>query len=166
MDIVKRLRAWQGGKWPKDHSIDDDMREAADEIERLRHDVSRGMKNHNADLNAVTEVAAPEWDRVERRKDNWTLITAKERKRIGRRFKGYKGQEFIFFGIVDGYDDYYYGMGSWEKGKEGIHLLSCVGSIEMMGFTEIPSKSLEDEERDRYEAAMKRREFAAGGEQK
>lgn len=36
MDIVKRLRAWQGGKWPRDDSIDDCMDEAADTIERLR----------------------------------------------------------------------------------------------------------------------------------
>lgn len=94
------------------------------------------------------------WDRVERRKDNWTLITNEERKRIGRVFKDEQGREFYFFGIVDGYDDYYYGMTSEEH---GLQLLSCVGSIEGYGYTEMPSKSLEDEERDRYETRVAER---------
>lgn len=100
-------------------------------------------------------VQAPVWDKTERRKDNWTLITAENRHRIGQRFKDHRGHEYSFFGIVDGYDDYYYGMYSKEH---GMMLLSCVGSIEDPGhgWIEIPSKSLEDEERERYEAAVKR----------
>lgn len=42
-DIVKRLRQWTPGVWP-DRSLDDDIRDAADEIERLRRaDVSRSI---------------------------------------------------------------------------------------------------------------------------
>ena len=35
-DIVLRLRDWLGGKWAIDRCMDDDMAEAAVEIERLR----------------------------------------------------------------------------------------------------------------------------------
>ena len=103
--------------------------------------------------------APQEWNKVERRKDKWTLITAEESKRIGRRFKDQNGREFGFFGIVDGYDDYYYGMYSKEH---GMALLSCVGGIDAPGhgWTEVQSKSLEDEERERYEARMLKRATA------
>lgn len=100
----------------------------------------------------------------ERRKDNWTLITAEERHRIGRKFKDTRGHEYAFFGLVDGYEDYYYGMYSAEH---GLRLLSCVGSIEGFGWAEVESKSLLDEERERYELATRRRDAArpdsAGG---
>ena len=84
----------------------------------------------------------------DRRKDNWTLITTEERKRIGRKFKDRHGRHYYFFGIVDGYDDYYYGMNSR---KYGMVLLSCVGSIEGCGFKEIPSQSIEDDMRQLYD---------------
>lgn len=48
-------------------------------------------------------------------------------------------------------------MGDWSKDRDAIHLLSCVGSIEMMGYTEVPSKSLMDQERERHEAILARR---------
>lgn len=35
-DIEKRLRAWIGGKWPRNQSMDDDIIDAATEICRLR----------------------------------------------------------------------------------------------------------------------------------
>jgi hypothetical protein len=36
MDIVKRLGQWVEGKWPTDRSLDDDLRDAIEEIERTR----------------------------------------------------------------------------------------------------------------------------------
>ena len=36
VDIEERLKAWVGGRWPRDQSLDDDIRDAAVEIYRLR----------------------------------------------------------------------------------------------------------------------------------
>ena len=43
------------------------------------------------------------------------------------------GRKYIFYGVVHGSDDYYYGMVDCENGK--CRLLSCVGSIEQHGFS-------------------------------
>lgn len=76
---------------------------------------------------ARPEVVAPQWDKVERRKDNWTLITAEYGPKIGYRYKGWNGEELHFFGIVHGGDDYYYGL----MDKDGkTTLASCVGALE------------------------------------
>lgn len=67
-----------------------------------------------------------EWDCVERRKDNWTLIVKEYAPLIGRRYKDHRG-EYTFFGIVHGGDDYYYGL----IDKKGKTILStCVGALE------------------------------------
>lgn len=57
---------------------------------------------------------------------NWRQIIREERERIGKIFVDEKGNEWRFFGVVHGDDDYYYGMS--RKGE--LRLLSCVGSIE------------------------------------
>jgi len=42
-------------------------------------------------------------------------------------------KDYVFFGIVHGKDDYYYGMCELGNGKTV--LLSCVGSMEHHGYT-------------------------------
>lgn len=63
---------------------------------------------------------------------NWRSIVGKARADIGKRFHG-DGQEWTFFGIVYGSDDYYYGM--W-NGMQ-LSLLSCVGTLEAHGYVAI-----------------------------
>lgn len=65
-------------------------------------------------------------------KGNWRLIMSEVEHLIGRQYRDKSGQEFYFYGLVHGDDDYYYGMCS-ETSKH--RLLSCVGSIEGHGFT-------------------------------
>lgn len=68
---------------------------------------------------------------------NWRTIISECQELIGRKFL-LGDDEYVFFGVVHGADDYYYGMYS---GKSGIQLLSCVGSIEGHGYAlEAPDK--------------------------
>ena len=67
-------------------------------------------------------------------KGNWRLIIKKYEQLINRKYiEDRTGNEFIFFGLVHGGDDYYYGM--WPIGSYKPQLLSCVGNIEAFGFT-------------------------------
>ena len=66
-------------------------------------------------------------------KGNWRLLVGEERERFGKKFRDEKGGEWTFYGLVHADDDYYYGM--YRKGEA--QLLSCVGSIEGYGFTQI-----------------------------
>lgn len=77
-----------------------------------------------------------EWDRVERRKDNWTLIVKEYRPKIGFRYKDNKGTEYLFFGLVLADDDYYYGLMD-NEGK--VRLSTCVGALEH-AYTELPGQ--------------------------
>ena len=63
---------------------------------------------------------------------NWRTIIAECEHLIGKSFKDKDGNNYHFFGVVHGEDDYYYGMSS--KYTKSIHLLSCVGSLETSGF--------------------------------
>jgi hypothetical protein len=67
---------------------------------------------------------------------NWRSIIDEYSGAIGKRFTDIngKGEEYRFFGIVYGDDDYYYGM---SDGDCRVLLVSCAGSLEMMGFEEI-----------------------------
>lgn len=76
------------------------------------------------------------WDRVERRKDNWTSIVKKYEPKIGFKYKDNKGTEYIFFGLVHADDDYYYGLLSTE-GR--LVLSSCVGGLEF-AYEEVPGQ--------------------------
>ena len=62
-------------------------------------------------------------------KGNWRLLVKETEHLIGKRFRDDRGEEYTFFGLVHGDDDYYYGM----KGKE-LRLLSCVVNLETFGF--------------------------------
>jgi hypothetical protein len=63
---------------------------------------------------------------------NWRLIVGECRTLLDRKYRETRtGDEFLFFGVVHGSDDYYYGM--WNRDR-GMVLLSCVGSIEAQGF--------------------------------
>lgn len=72
---------------------------------------------------------------------NWRTIVKEYEPKIGKKYKTYwgpdgKGEyEYLFFGLVHGGDDYYYGMVSTKDGK--VRLLSCVGSIEGFDFEEV-----------------------------
>ena len=63
-------------------------------------------------------------------KGNWRLIVAECEHLLDRRFVDDRGDEYVFYGIVHGSDDYYYGM----TGPCRNRLLSCVGSLETHGF--------------------------------
>lgn len=73
-------------------------------------------------------------------KGNWRAIVHEVQHLIGQPFLDHKGNEFTFFGPVHGKDDYYYGMYSTQH---GLHLLSCVGSIEGHGFRLAPGAPIE-----------------------
>ncbi|KKL95555.1 hypothetical protein LCGC14_1853420 [marine sediment metagenome] len=65
-------------------------------------------------------------------KGNWRSIVNETEHLLDRRFRDNKGEEYSFFGIVHGSDDYYYGM--WRRKDRELTLLSCVGSIDGHGY--------------------------------
>lgn len=65
---------------------------------------------------------------------NWRAIVKETESLIGRKYIGYDGDTYTFFGLVHADDDYYYGMHSAGQ----MRLLSCVGSIDGYGFTLAP----------------------------
>lgn len=64
---------------------------------------------------------------------NLRAIVAESRPLLNKKFRDNKGNEYIFYGVVHGSDDYYYGM--YPVGGGNPSLLSCVGCIEGHGFT-------------------------------
>ena len=83
------------------------------------------------ELDSRDDVPRQEWKPgdPDRRKDNWTLITAKYEPMIGQMFKRH-GEEYYFFGLVHADDDYYYGLVKKGTGERSLILSSCVGSLE------------------------------------
>ncbi len=63
---------------------------------------------------------------------NWRSIVNETEHLIDKLFRDNKGDEYRFFGIVHGSDDYYYGM--YKGQNRELMLLSCVGSIEGHGY--------------------------------
>ena len=64
--------------------------------------------------------------------DNWTSLVKDYEPLIGRKYHYDKdGKEYTFIGLLHGQDDFYFVM--WRDGK--VHLLTCVGIPEKMGFT-------------------------------
>jgi len=63
--------------------------------------------------------------------DNFNKILAKCDQFIDEVFVDESGKEYVFYGIVWGKDDLYYGMHSLDGGPR---LLSCVGSLESHGY--------------------------------
>jgi hypothetical protein len=66
-------------------------------------------------------------------KGSWRAIATKSLPLLDRMFRDSKGNDYIFYGIVLGSDDYYYGMSPIAGGNPT--LLSCVCSIKGHGFT-------------------------------
>lgn len=64
--------------------------------------------------------------------DNWKLILEEYQELISKKFINELGIVYIFFGLVHGDDDYYYGLWDWQA--RNLLLISCVGSLEMMGY--------------------------------
>tara|TARA_R110000823_G_scaffold201784_1_gene332655 strand:- start:21912 stop:22157 length:246 start_codon:yes stop_codon:yes gene_type:complete len=65
-------------------------------------------------------------------KGNWRLIVKEYEDLIGKMYLDSKESCFRLSGILHAEDDYYYFM----SGMDGSYrLLSCVGSIEQMGFS-------------------------------
>lgn len=63
-------------------------------------------------------------------KGNWRKIIKECEGLLGKKFKDKNGDEFTFFGVIHGEDDYYYGMWAIDDTR----LLSCVGSLEGHGY--------------------------------
>jgi len=68
-------------------------------------------------------------------KGNWRDIVAEAMPLLNKKFRDSRGGEYIFFGVVHGGDDFYYGMSP--VGEGGLQLLSCVGSFEGHGFNAV-----------------------------
>jgi hypothetical protein len=60
---------------------------------------------------------------------NWRLIINESLPFFGKKYN-YKGNTYIFCGVMHAEDDYYYCM--WKDND--MQLLSCVGNIETYGF--------------------------------
>ena len=73
---------------------------------------------------------------------NWRQILSEVDPLIDKIFVDSKGERYLFFGVVHGKDDLYYGMRSISTGKT--QLLSCVGSIEGWGFVLADNQPAED----------------------
>jgi hypothetical protein len=71
-----------------------------------------------------------QWHALGVSRNNWQSIVAETENLLDREFVDQHGQYYTLFGIVQGKDDYYYGM----SGKQGTKLLSCVGSLETHGY--------------------------------
>jgi len=65
---------------------------------------------------------------------NWRAIVAEVEPLIGETFIDERGDEYTFFGVVHGEDDYYYGM--WDRVNRTLCLASCVGNFHTMGYTQ------------------------------
>ncbi|GBG14471.1 reductase [Novimethylophilus kurashikiensis] len=70
-------------------------------------------------------------------KGNWRAIVKEVEPLINKKFRDSDGKEHIFFGVVHGSDDYYYGMYPLDGGSAV--LLSCVGSIAGFGYELVES---------------------------
>lgn len=66
-------------------------------------------------------------------KGNWRNIINEVESLLDRKYINSKGQEYTFFGVVHGSDDYYYGMSSTNS-TPTLLLLSCVSDLEGHGF--------------------------------
>lgn len=65
---------------------------------------------------------------------NFRNIVADTYHLIGKKFEDADGKRYVYFGVVYGDDDLYYGMSDMEN---KCLLLSCVGSLEMYGLEEV-----------------------------
>lgn len=79
-----------------------------------------------------SETATKEWDRVERRRDNWTLILNEYRPKFDFKYKDHQGHRYSFFGLVHAEDDLYYGLTSVDGKGKPLVLATCVGALESM----------------------------------
>ncbi len=62
---------------------------------------------------------------------NWRLIVSEVQHLLGKTFT-HKRKDYVFFGLVHGSDDYYYGM--WNVNDHKLTLLTCVGNLETHEF--------------------------------
>lgn len=66
-------------------------------------------------------------------KGNWRLIIKESEPLLGSKYIDENGRVYTFIGVMYRDDDYYYCL--W-RGSD-MQLLSCVGSIEMAGYTKV-----------------------------
>ena len=72
---------------------------------------------------------------------NWRAIVEETEPLLRRTFVNvHDNSEWSLFGVVDGFEDYYYGMTRRSNGE--MRLLSCVGSIEGHGYVLKPRKKI------------------------
>jgi hypothetical protein len=80
-------------------------------------------------------------------KGNWQRIVKKSGPLLDETYKDSLGVEYIFCGVMHGSDDYYYSM--WPKAGGHMQLLSCVGSIEMHGYSLVDKSIAQEKQNDR-----------------
>ena len=78
------------------------------------------------------------WDRVERRKDNWTLILKEYYPKFDFQYKDHDGNVYSFFGLVHAEDDLYYGLVQRQGTGRPLILATCVGALDSM-YEQIPN---------------------------
>jgi hypothetical protein len=116
------------------------------DIEKERFDKLTGEWKHYCpdwDFMAIDETC-PEYDactcdlRIEKPKDecickgNWRLLVSECENLLDKIYIDENGKENIFFGLVHGSDDYYYGLINREN--KNLKLISCVMSLESVGY--------------------------------
>lgn len=81
----------------------------------------------------------------------WNAIIEETEHLIGSTFCNDHGDNYVFFGVVYGGDDYYYGM--WNNTTKDIKLLSCVGSLLGHGY-EVTENEVTESPRPRMYALL------------
>jgi hypothetical protein len=105
------------------------------------HRTSDPRSDESAVAGPASEYAVADPDCICR--GNWRSIVKKAESMIGKQFlEERNGKVWRFFGVVHGDDDYYYGMS--RPGE--LCLASCVGSLEVNGFTLVESDDARTEE--------------------
>jgi len=66
---------------------------------------------------------------------NWRDIIKECEPLLNKWFVNKKGKKFMFIGVMNGFDDYYYCLSHMSTGV--VEMPSCVGSLEQWGYSQV-----------------------------
>lgn len=69
---------------------------------------------------------------------NWRELVKESEPFLEKTYRDERGHKFVFVGLINGGDDYYYGM----AGEKGFRLLSCAASLEQHGYELVPEEEI------------------------